>query len=867
MLQTKLLQTTNSVNVLPPRCDYVPINERTLLNGTWKIKRHDSVYALEKNVLTEEVEQEIRVPSCVQYYGLDEFQYTNFRYPFAFDPPYTPYRNPVFHYRKKFTLEEGSAEERLYLVFEGVDSCFYLFLNQKWIGFSQISHRISEFDITDFVCDGENVIDVFVVKWCASSYLEDQDKWRFTGIFRDVYLIARPQGHIIDYTIDTKTDGRVSFRYLRGGHKAEVSLLGETKSVEVGKTIEFQIKNPHLWTAETPYLYDMEIVCAGERISEKIGIREITIENGIFKINGKRVLLKGVNRHDFHPRKGCAVSEEDIYADLKLMKEYNINAVRTSHYPAAPAFYRMCDELGLYVMSEADLETHGTVAKEGGYADYWGLIVDDPFFYDAIVERNLTNVVNHRNHACVIMWSLGNESGWGKSLYESALAVKREDPTRPVHYERTEEILISAPELYYHLPIDVVSRMYCPPSWMLNEYLGDKKETRPLVLCEYSHAMGNGPGDLKEYMDAFLSSERFMGGFVWEWKDHGVLYGEGGYKYGGDFGETLHDGNFCIDGLVGPDLEIKPGLINLKAVYGERKTFEPARFEKREFVFPKEPVAFTETKTEIIATTGNCRYVIEKTSGKLVSVRKSGAELLLSPIAMNLVRAPIDNDRQLLDYYNAVGIYNAEQVAYETEIDKNQGMVSIEGKMLTDSFSPRLYFHLSYTFSESAVRIALSYRIPGQIKHLPRVGLTFALDKEYKEVRYFGYGPEECYIDTKDYKQKAEYYSTVEEMFTNYIKPQECGSHYGTEWVLLRGGDKLTEITAERAFSFSALPYTAEVLRNTAHNWELPKSDRTVVSIDLGMRGVGSNSCGPELAEEYEISNEDKLLFCIKFEQ
>jgi len=859
MLNTKLLAATNSDNVLLPRCAYRPQNAEYSLNGEWQIAEYKSVYELPENALNKNIDAKIDVPSCVQYYGYDYFQYTNFKYPFPFDPPFMPYNNPTYHYRK--TVELDKNENKKYLVFEGVDSCFYLYLNSQYVGFSQIAHRVSEFDITDYITFGENIIDVFVVKWCAGSYLEDQDKWRFTGIFRDVYILDRPCGHIVDYTINTKIDGTVSFKYNAGGKAAEVCFNGEKKTVSVGETAVFTVKNPALWTAENPYLYDMQIECAGEIITEKIGIREVTIENGIFKINGKHTKLKGVNRHDFHPQKGVAVNEADILADLMLMKDYNINAVRTSHYPSAPVFYRICDELGLYVMSEADVETHGLVSKEGGYdTEYWRLFADSPNFHDAIIERNVQNTVNHKNRASVIIWSLGNESGWGKNFHNAAVILKELDGTRPVHYEGM--IFVENVDDYYRLPVDMVSRMYVSTKWILDDYLNDKKETRPLVLCEYCHAMGNGPGDLYEYMQAFNSSDRIFGGFVWEWKDHGVLYGGGGYKYGGDFKEEFHDDNFCIDGLVGPNLEIKPGLINLKAVYGGDKADETVPFSKKKIKLTDGDVSIIQNNESITVSAGDAKYIVERSSGKIVSIISYGKELLLSPIEVSITRAPIDDERFITPIHEKMGLFSAYQETRELSVSANK--IELKGKMLSGFMSPRLDFSLSYNFYTNGLEIDFSYNIPGEVKYLPRVGLRFSVDKAFYNVEYCGYGPEESYIDTYPLKRKSEYKSSIADLFTDYIKPQECGSHFGTDWLILSNNEKQIEIVADKPFSFSALPYSTETLKSYPHNWQLPTSNAAYMSLDIAMRGIGSNSCGPDLAERYEIPRNGKAVFMIK---
>ena len=585
----KYYEADRSVGTEPLRAYYVPFgkgaepsynreeSERFLsLNGTWKIRAYESVSDAD-GFWNGAGDEEIPVPSCVQYYGYDFFQYTNVRYPFPFDPPHVPAKNPAYHYSRTFT-GRGKGE-KTYLVFEGVDSCFYLYVNGAFAGYSQISHRISEFDITRLVTEGENKIDVLVLKWNFGSYLEDQDKWRFTGIFRDVYLLFRPSKHLTDYKIETfvrGADGVVAFEN-RSKLSAKLTFNGESKEVGAGGSVSFLVKDARLWSAETPYLYPLSVECGEEVVFERVGIRTSEVKDGVYLLNGKPVKFYGVNRHDFHPEKGAAVSLEDMRGDILLMKKLNVNAVRTSHYPSSPLFYELCDEYGIYVMSESDLESHGSVmCDDTSYCTGFALVPQNPVFADNSLQRQRCNVEQNKNRPSVVIWSIGNEAGWGRNMIESAKEIRRLD-SRPVHYEGVwnrdpEEF---GKEDYYGAPLDLVSRMYPDISWMKNEYLTDERETRPLVLCEYAHAMGNGPGSLKDYWELMESSERFTGGFVWEWADHGVKYGGDGFRYGGDFGEYEHDSNFCIDGIVSPDRKIKAGTLSMKHAY------QPLRFTRK----------------------------------------------------------------------------------------------------------------------------------------------------------------------------------------------------------------------------------------------------------------------------------------------
>ncbi len=538
------------------------------LNGEWDFCEHENLFDCE---LSESLDCKIPVPACVQYHGYDHMQYTNHRYPFPYNPPFIEKDIPTFHYRKTFSLKEGSAQRSVRLVFEGVDSAFYAFLNGELLGYSQISHKTTEFELSRSILKEENTLDVIVLKWCASSYLEDQDKWRFSGIFRDVYLLYRDKECVEDYKITTSLsngEGIVNFKNL-SSVSCSVKIESTEKEIGAGEEVYFTVKEPKLWSAEEPNLYDLSIACGDEIICEKVGFRTVIVQNGEFLFNGKPIKLLGMNRHEFHPDRGCAITYEDMLFDLKLMKSLHINAIRTSHYPDMPEFYKLCDEMGFYVVNEADIEAHGVVDTDGNYdVAKYNDIANSPIFESAICERVLNMYERDKNRSCIVMWSLGNEAGYGVNFIKAAEELKKLD-SRPVHFE--QHVNVAGTDEYYNDPIDVASRMYFSTEWMRDEFLKDERETRPFMLCEYCHAMGNGPGDLREYWETIRSNNRFIGGFIWEWADHGAR-ADGRLNYGGDFGETLHDGNFCIDGIVTSDREIKSGTLEMKYCY------QPAEF-------------------------------------------------------------------------------------------------------------------------------------------------------------------------------------------------------------------------------------------------------------------------------------------------
>ncbi len=552
-----------------------------LLNGEWDFAFYESFFDMESSFLEQPYDEKIPVPSVIQLHGYDKPQYTNVHYPIPYDPPYVPSDNPVAIYHRTFEYTPGMDDT--YLVFEGVDSCFYLFVNGQFFGYSQVSHATSEFRLNDVLAAGTNHITVVVLKWCDGTYLEDQDKFRYTGIFRDVYLLHRAPEHIRGYQVTTA----VSFedKNVRAGIHVQISGTTEVKvslydpednlltegTPDADGYFDYSIEDAKLWSAEKPVLYKMKLATQAEVIGEKIGIRDIQIEDSVFKINHVAVKLKGVNRHESEPATGAAVSREQMLRDLQMMKQYNINTIRTSHYPDAPIFYQLCDELGFYVIDEADLETHGSVEAYSPIVNHDGyhgisMLACDSQFTEAIMDRERKLITRDFNRPCVILWSMGNESGWSNLFAEIVERIKVMDVTRPYHYESMHHSL----ERTDTGILDVYSVMY-PKISDMYRYMSDSPE-RPYLMCEYSHAMGNGPGDLEDYWQAIFSDDRFMGGCVWEWCDHALDRKKGEsetpeYNYGGDFGEFHHDGNFCCDGLVYPDRKPHTGLRELKQVY------------------------------------------------------------------------------------------------------------------------------------------------------------------------------------------------------------------------------------------------------------------------------------------------------------
>ncbi|MFW5980577.1 MAG: glycoside hydrolase family 2 TIM barrel-domain containing protein [Halanaerobiaceae bacterium] len=585
------------------------------LNGKWKFKWFSEINQVPADFYKKDFStdwDEIPVPGCWQLYGYGRPIYLNQRYPFIPDteklhPPYIPEdKNSCGLYRTTFEIPEGWQDREIFLHFEGVESAGAVWINGKEAGYSQDSFDPAEFNITNYLLEGENIITVQVFRWCDGSYLEDQDMWRLSGIFRDVYLYSTPRVHLFDFKLESNLDEQyqdAEFKVkakvinysdkIAPPHQIEVTLLdpdnevvGESPLVE-GYTgnkawwgspswrpaknepdriysgsmrtvyLKTKLKNPLKWTAETPHLYTVLLTLKDEsgNIIEvekaNFGFREIEIKQGQLMINGKSILLKGVNRHEIDPDQGRYVSRESMEKDIKLMKKNNINAVRTAHYPDHPYWYHLCDKYGLYVMDEVNLETHAISYKDDV------LPGNDPRWTQAVLERARAVVERDKNHPSIISWSLGNEAGYGDNIKLMADVIRSLDETRVLHYRQMNSV------------VDMNSETYPTVSWMINR--AEEEPDKPFVANEYAHAMGNAMGNLKEYWEAIKSKKNLIGGFIWEWVDHGLTRtdnkGNKYFGYGGDFGEEEHDGNFCIDGVITPDRRETSKLKEVKKVY------------------------------------------------------------------------------------------------------------------------------------------------------------------------------------------------------------------------------------------------------------------------------------------------------------
>ena len=951
-----------------------------LLNGEWDFRFYNNPFELEdfteSGYLYKDYDT-IPVPGCIQMYGYDRHQYTNINFPFPYDPPHVPLDNPTCVYHRSLPVEQMPEGQKYYLNFEGVDSCFYVYINGTLAGYSQVSHSTSEFDITAYIKPGQNDITVVVLKWCDGSYLEDQDKFRMTGIFRDVYLISRPANHIRDFFVKTqlkdnytKAEIKVEFEFAGEAVPVVCTLTDASGKVVAEDTVKdsqlfIPVEEPVLWNAENPYLYTLAIAAPDEVIYQKVGIRSVEVIKDIIHINGVKVKFKGVNRHDSDPVTGYTISREQALKDLKLMKEANINAIRTSHYPNAPWFSGLCSEYGFYVVAESDLEAHGATCFYGGGWETYGDLVQREMFAEAILDRNQRNVIRDKNNASVIIWSMGNEAGYSKAFEDTGRWIKEYDSTRLLHYEG------STSQTDGHTNdtsmLDIYSTMYASiPS--IEEYLA--ANPKPYMLCEFVHAMGNGPGDMEDYFECIYSHERFAGGFVWEWCDHAIyrgitVDGRKVFHYGGDSGEYPHDGNFCVDGMVSPDriphpalaeyknvirpvraaivkkeeftveLENKLDFTNLKNFLtieaellcnGERvaayalgavdlpphgKTIIQLPVEKSlleaqsknagitiklnyiqsielpftskghklgfDQLFIKESanpfvkagwngpevtsITVEENASKILVAGADFKYCFDKLHGSFESLVIKNQNIIERPLEFNIWRAPMDNDRNIRSSWEMARYDRAFPRVYETWVSQETGVTAIHCRLAITAIQIQHILDLNVTWfigEDGTITVEMEGKRNKELPFLPRFGLRFFLPGEYDSVQYLGYGPGESYVDKRRSAWFGRFDQKVSDMYVDYIKPQENSSHYGCEELKLSAlTGKGIYITAQAPFSFQTGKYTQEDLASKAHNYELEKADGTILCLDYKMSGTGSNSCGPALAEKYQLNEED----------
>ena len=812
---------------------------------------------------------EMKVPANWEVNGYGTPIYISAGYPFKIDPPYvmkepkkdwTTYeeRNPTGQYCRTFTLPVTWQSGQTFLRFEGVMSAFYVWINGQMVGYSQGSMEPSEFNITPYIRQGENQIAIEVYKYSDGSYLEDQDFWRFGGIHRDVMLYHTPNVRLRDVAVRTtpskETNGwelavNPKFSVYNGetgkGYILIANLFDGSSSVccdSVTATevldldhkaarmnewfpqrgyrkfnrLELHVESPRLWSAEAPNLYTLclqlqdSLGAVVEQVSQQVGFRDIKIRNGQLLINDHAIKIRGVNRHEHDPYTARVMTEERMLQDLRLMKEAHINAVRLAHYPNCPRWYELCDSIGMYIMDEADCETHGLR----------GTLASTPDWAEAFLDRAVRMAERDKNHPSVIFWSLGNESGYGPNHAAMSAWLHEFDPTRPIHYEGAQ----GNPD---PSTVDIISRFYprvkeeylnpgIPDGSEMERaenarwerlleiaerpndhctWIGSDGGPRPVLTSEYAHCMGNALGNFKEYWDEIDSNPRMLGGFIWDWADQGLIDKDGHVLYGGDFGDQPNLKAFCLNGIVMSDRTLTPKYYEVQAVYGQGKHPLP------------QPLPYKPKKSKSKPLTSD-----------LIQ--------LVSNIRTQVFRAPTDNDKSF-------GNWLAKDWM-------NCGLDTLCLPVTTEQHDNELTF---------------TFDIPDGLPELPRIGIVIELSRDYELLTWYGRGPWDNYPDRKQSCPIGLWKSTVSEQYVHYPRPQDSGNHEDCTFVELKTkkGKTLCIEAVDKPFSFSALPYSAQYIASKTHDFELQDQNHTYLSIDCAVLGLGNSSCGPGVLKKYAI--------------
>ena len=884
----------------------------------------------------------LEVPANWEVNGYGTPIYISAGYPFKIDPPYvmrepkrewTTYeeRNPTGQYRRSFILPDRWHEGQTFLRFEGVMSAFYVWINGQCVGYSQGSMEPSEFNITPYIKKGENQIAVEVYKYSDGSYLEDQDFWRFGGIHRDVLLYHTPDVRLRDFAIRTEQQPSSTQREwslfinpqfsVYNGETAEgcilvATLLDDTGSIGSDTVaadevldlahkaarmnewypqrgyrkfnrMEIKVDNPRLWSAEYPNLYTLHLQLQKtdgtiiEQVTQKVGFRTVSVLDGQLLVNGHAIKIRGVNRHEHDPYKAHVMTEELMKRDILLMKEANINAVRLSHYPNCPRWYELCDSIGLYVMDEADAETHGLR----------GTLTSTPDWADAFLDRAVRMAERDKNHPSIIFWSLGNESGYGPNHSAMSAWLKELDPTRLIHYEGAQ----GDPD---PSTVDVISRFY--PRVMadylnpgipegsdqeraenarwerLLEIARKTNDTRPVLTSEYAHCMGNALGNFKEYWDEIYSHKRMLGGFIWDWVDQGIIR-DGRVLYGGDFGDKPNLHAFCMNGIIMSDRSLTPKYYEVKKIYS------PVQFRKvngkvtaytlyseiplSEYIFTytitdngkvvkkgtfdgtlttEQPDKQHDVRLNVTASRNGHEVISEQFAlnenllavckGKTKSVGKTplNSQFTIKP---QIFRAPTDNDKSF-------GNWLAKDW-------KRCGLDTLLIPMTTEQKDNELTF---------------TFTIPEGLPELPRIGIVIELPRDYEQLTWYGRGPWDNYPDRKTSCPVGLWQSTVSEQYVHYPRPQDSGNHEDCTMIELkpRHGKALRIEAVDKPFSFSALPYSAQYIASKSHDYELQDQGKTYLSIDCAVLGLGNSSCGPGVLKKYTIDKTKKYQLKIR---
>lgn len=951
---------------------------RQSLNGTWYFSYAKNPTVRVKDFYKKDFDcrmfDSIEVPGHIQTQGYDRCQYINTMYPwdgteYLRPPMVSKEYNPVGSYVKYFVLEKNLQDKPVFVSFQGVETAFYVWLNGVFIGYSEDSFTPAEFELTPYLQDGENKLAVEVYKRSSASWLEDQDFWRFSGIFRDVYLYAVPKTHIEDLSVKSTLDnsyknGKLYLKLKISGHTdcaVKAVLLNAEEEIVFEKNIKGnsiceisgEVENVHAWSAEDPYLYQLYLYVEDQKgnlieaVPELVGFRTFEMIDKVMHINGKRIVFKGVNRHEFNVRRGRSIKKEDMLWDIEFMKQHNINAVRTSHYPNESLWYRLCDIYGIYLIDETNLESHGSWQKMGECEPSWNVPGSRPEWKEAVLDRAKSMFERDKNHPSILIWSCGNESYAGTCIEAMSDYFHEKDDTRLVHYEG-----VFWNREFDHIS-DMESRMYAKPAEIEAFLSNDPK--KPYISCEYMHAMGNSCGGMKLYTDLESKYELYQGGFIWDYIDQSMLrkneQGEEVFAYGGDYDDRATDYEFCTNGIVYADRKISPKAQEVKQLYANVKltpdengvliknenlfisteaytlvyrmmldgypVFESMRnvvvqaqeeqYVKLDYPNIDEPgeytyeVAMELTEDTIWADAGHeicfgqfIKKVTEeeeqttkkmqviygdvnigvkgegflamfsKSEGGLASLQYDGTEYITRAPKTSYWRACTDNDRGAKQGFDrsmwlTAGLYQ-KVIDVKVEELEEQVRITFEYELPT---IPKAYSTISYVMSgDGVVHVHLLYKGTEGLPEIPAFGMDFKLKERYHNFEYYGYGPEENYVDRMEGARLGIFEGTAKENLSNYLIPQECGNRVGTRWLKVTDeyGRGLQFTCEEIPFESSVLPYSAYELENALHQEELPKIHYTWVRILAKQMGVGGDdSWGAPVHEQYRIPSDKNL--------
>lgn len=951
---------------------------RQSLNGTWYFSYAKNPTVRVKDFYKKDFDcrmfDSIEVPGHIQTQGYDRCQYINTMYPwdgteYLRPPMVSKEYNPVGSYVKYFVLEKNLQDKLVFVSFQGVETAFYVWLNGVFIGYSEDSFTPAEFELTPYLQDGENKLAVEVYKRSSASWLEDQDFWRFSGIFRDVYLYAVPKTHIEDLSVKSTLDnsyknGKLYLKLKISGHTdcaVKAVLLNAEEKIVFEKNIKGnsiceisgEVENVHAWSAEDPYLYQLYLYVEDQKgnlieaVPELVGFRTFEMIDKVMHINGKRIVFKGVNRHEFNVRRGRSIKKEDMLWDIEFMKQHNINAVRTSHYPNESLWYRLCDIYGIYLIDETNLESHGSWQKMGECEPSWNVPGSRPEWKEAVLDRAKSMFERDKNHPSILIWSCGNESYAGTCIEAMSDYFHEKDDTRLVHYEG-----VFWNREFDHIS-DMESRMYAKPAEIEAFLSNDPK--KPYISCEYMHAMGNSCGGMKLYTDLESKYELYQGGFIWDYIDQSMLrkneQGEEVFAYGGDYDDRATDYEFCTNGIVYADRKISPKAQEVKQLYANVKltpdengvliknenlfisteaytlvyrmmldgypVFESMRnvvvqaqeeqYVKLDYPNIDEPgeytyeVAMELTEDTIWADAGHeicfgqfVKKVTEeeeqttkkmqviygdvnigvkgegflamfsKSEGGLASLQYDGTEYITRAPKTSYWRACTDNDRGAKQGFDrsmwlTAGLYQ-KVIDVKVEELEEQVRITFEYELPT---IPKAYSTISYVMSgDGVVHVHLLYKGTEGLPEIPAFGMDFKLKERYHNFEYYGYGPEENYVDRMEGARLGIFEGTAKENLSNYLIPQECGNRVGTRWLKVTDeyGRGLQFTCEEIPFESSVLPYSAYELENALHQEELPKIHYTWVRILAKQMGVGGDdSWGAPVHEQYRIPSDKNL--------